>query len=209
MRRFFKRCASFFLVPITQWYLRKERIYFHRGIKVKVYPGVFHPGFFYSTKFLIDYLSTRNLHNQSLLELGCGTGLISIFAAKKGARVTASDISRNAVMNATANAESNHVSVNMITSDLFEGIGPSSFDWIIINPPYYAGVPKNESEQAWYCGPDFEYFRELFKTLGIYTHRDTRTIMVLTLESDLKEIKKIGRENGFEFELLEDRSVLF
>ena len=165
MRRVFKKLVSSFLVPLTRWYLKKERNYSYQGTTVKVVPGVFHPGFFYSTKFLMDFLPARAIQNESLLELGCGTGLISVIAAKRGFKVTASDISPRAVENAISNAKFNQITFRVIHSDLFDVIEKTSFDWIIINPPYYARIAKNEEEFAWHCGENFDYFRKLFLSL--------------------------------------------
>ena len=103
MRKNFKRIISFFLVPLTRWYLRKERQYSYLGVTVKVFSGVFHPGLFYSTTFLINFLLAQKIRNKSLLELGCGTGLLSIISAKNGAVVTASDLSHQAIKNITSN----------------------------------------------------------------------------------------------------------
>ncbi len=209
MRKFFKRCISLVLVPATQWYLRKERIFTYHDVTVKVFPGVFHPGLFYSTKFLIDFLITQSILNKSLLELGCGTGLISIISAKHGAFVSASDVSPTALKNATFNVNSNQVSVDIIQSDVFDNLNGKTFDWIIINPPYYTKSPANESELAWHCGENFEYFQKLFKNLGQHIRTETNTIMVLTLGCELKKIFDIARSNGFQFELIEEKNVLF
>jgi len=209
MRKFFKRCISLVLVPATQWYLRKERTYTYHDVTVKVFPGVFHPGLFYSTKFLIDFLITQPIQGKSLLELGCGTGLISIVCAKRGALVTSSDISKTAVKNSEINVSANQVSVDIIQSDVFDNLGEKKNDWIIVNPPYYAKSPSNESELAWHCGENFEYFQKLFKNLGRHIHPGTNTIMVLTLGCELKKIFDIARTNGFQFELVDERNVLF
>jgi len=209
MRKLFKRFISFFLIPATQWYLRKERTHTYQGVTVKVLPGVFHPGLFYSSKFLIDYLITQPIRNRSLLELGCGTGLISIIGAKQGAIVTASDLSQAAINNATINIKSNKVSVDTIQSDLFDNLKGKIFDWIIINPPYYAKNPSNEIELAWNCGEHFEYFEKLFKDLRHHIHTESKVIMVLTLGCDLKNIFLVANKHGFDFVLIEERNVLF
>lgn len=209
MRKIFKRVASFFLVPITRWYLRKERKFIYNGINVNVFPGVFHPGLFHSTKFILSYLEGKRLEGKSLLELGCGTGLISVFAAKAGANVTASDLSLKALENSKHNARMNGVFVKLIYSDLFDSIDSTRFDWIVINPPYYARTPENEQDLAWYCGENFEYFRKLFASLKDYTHDSSEVIMVLTKGTDLEAIEKIARENDVRMEMLKENSVLF
>jgi release factor glutamine methyltransferase len=209
MRKIFKRFISFFLVPLTRWYLRKERQYSYLGVTVKVFSGVFHPGLFYSTKFLIDFLLTQNIRNKLLLELGCGTGLLSIISASKGAIVTASDLSKQAIENVTSNAIKNQAKITIIHSDLFDRIEQEPFDWIVINPPYYARSPKNEAELAWHCGQEFEYFKKLFSTLESYTHANSQVIMVLTLGCELDKIFEIAKINQFSFELLKEKDVLF
>src|SRR5690606_36369730 len=122
----------------------------------------------------------QDLKNKSVLELGSGTGYLSVAAARAGATVTASDLSLLAVRNTKLNATRNNVSIKVVHSDLFANIS-GTFDWIVINPPYYARNPKNESELAWHCGEDFEYFRRLFSQLGLHIHKDTLLVMVLTL----------------------------
>ena len=209
MRKLFKRCISFFLVPLTRWYLRKERSYTYKGTTVNVIPGVFHPGLFYSTKFLIDYLLEQPIKNKSLLELGCGTGLLSIVAFKAGALVTASDLSSLAIKNVKSNGHRNGVFIHCIHSDLFDAIDKKPFDWIIINPPYYAKTAENEEGLAWYCGENFEYFQKLFGSIKDYMHATTEVIMVLTKGSEVEKILAIGNKHGFEFELIKEKDVLF
>lgn len=209
MRKILKHLTSLFLIPIIQWYLRKERTYTYRGTSVNVFPGVFHPGFFYSTKFLIDYLVDQPIAGKSMIELGCGTGLISIIAAKFGAEVTSTDLSSKAIENIKSNALQQGVSINVIHSDLFDSIQRQKFDWIVINPPYYARTPANEEELAWYAGGNFDYFRRLFASLVHYMHDTTQVIMVLTKGSEVSKILRIGSENGFEFELAKEKDVFF
>lgn len=209
MRKIFKQIISSFLIPLTRWYLRKERQYSYHGVRVSVFPGVFHPGLFYSTKFLIDYVLKQPLKDKSLLELGCGTGLLSIIATQNSAFVTASDLSQRAIENVTLNAKQNQVQIEIIYSDLFDHIGQRKYDWIIINPPYYARSVKTEEELAWHCGQEFEYFKKLFSSLKDYMHSTTQVIMVLTLGCELDKIFEIAKTHQLQFVLLQEKNVLF
>ncbi|MEO8470958.1 MAG: methyltransferase [Chryseolinea sp.] len=209
MRKLFKRIASVFLVPLTQWYLRKERSFRYRGTSVTVTPGVFHPGIFYSTKFLLELLDEQDLRGKRLLELGCGSGLISIVSAKHGANAMATDISTAAIENTTRNAAANKVSISILHSDLFESIPFQKFDIVVINPPYYAGDPVNDAQYAWYCGMNFEYFKKLFATITPYVHQNSLVIMVLTKGSDINTIKQIADTQNISFEMLREKDVLF
>ena len=182
-------------------YTRKEREFSYNDISVKVLPGVFHPGLFISTKVLLNFVNTLKFEGKTFLELGAGTGIISILAAKKGAVVYASDISSKAVENVKLNAAKNNVQINIFTSDLFNNIPDMQFDYIIINPPYYSRDPGEEEEYAWFCGSNFEYFKSLFNSLSNYISKDSKVFMILSEVCDIQKIKSIGMENEFIWKL--------
>ncbi|MEV7595945.1 methyltransferase [Kitasatospora sp. NPDC089797] len=76
----------------------------------------------------------------SFLEVGCGTGVISVTAALSGcASVTALDINDKAVANTVANAERHGVGdrVHALHSDMYAALDPlSRFDTIFWNVPW-------------------------------------------------------------------------
>ena len=183
----------------------KNRSYTYEGIEVKISAEIFPPHFTISTKIFLEYIKTLNLKGKSLLELGCGSGIISLFAASKGANVTASDINNVAIETLKEASKKNNINLNAIYSDLFEELTTYNFDYIIINPPYYPKTPQNIKEQAWFCGEDFEYFKKLFKQLP--RHIALHTWMILSEDCDIEHIKKLALENGLSFELIFKKSV--
>jgi release factor glutamine methyltransferase len=185
------------LKKLANVYTRKEREFSYNNITVKVLPGVFHPGLFFSTKMLLNFVDTLNLESKAFLELGAGTGIISILASKNGATVYASDINSKAVENIKLNVAKNNVQINIFTSDLFNNIPDMQFDFIVINPPYYNRDPRDEEEYAWFCGSNFEYFNSLFNSLSNYIDNDSKVFMILSEVCDIQEIKSIGIENEF------------
>ena len=199
MKSFLKKLLFPVLKSIYNIYSSKERSYSYKGIYVRILPGVFHPGLFFSTKLLIEYISKYDLKDKNVLELGAGSGLISVYCAKLKANVTASDINPIAVENINQNAKLNSVNIKVVESDLFEGIEAKVFDYIIINPPYYPKNPNNDEEFAWFCGNDFQYFRKLFDQMGNYVSNDSKIIMVLSEDCDIEIIKKIGEQSHFIF----------
>lgn len=181
---------------------RREQLVTRNSLKIRVFPGVFHPVYFFSTQILVDYLSKQDLTGKSLLELGAGSGMISCFAASKGAVVTATDINPTAVQGVRENAKANEVSVQCIQTDLLEGLDPNQFDWIIINPPYYRKNPGNVAEKAFFCGENLDYFLRLFKDLGQRWNGLSTGIMILSEDCELQAIEAIAGNNGVRLQLI-------
>jgi release factor glutamine methyltransferase len=105
-----------------------------------------------------SYLLLRSVEvspGQTLLEMGSGSGLLSVHAAKLGASVTAVDISPEAVECTRRNANKNGVRVNARVSDLFQNVS-GYFDVIAFNPPYLPSEARSTSwiEMSWSGGEE-------------------------------------------------------
>jgi len=194
--------------PFLEKYLSKKRIYTYGNIKLQIPPEVFHPGFFTSTQFLLQYIKKLTLQGKNFLELGAGNGLISIYAAKQDAKVTATDINHVAIEFLRINSEENNFRLNIVQSDLFENISVQQFDIIAINPPYYKKNPQTLIDHAWYCGENGEFFFDLFRQLLKYIHKDSVVIMVLCDGCDLGMIEEAANQNGFKLSCVQIKQSL-
>lgn len=195
MRTVLKIIAANTYRPLLVRYLSKPRTYRYKDIDLIIPPQVFHPGFFFSTKFLLRYVSRLPLFGKTFLELGAGSGLISIFAARKGAIVTATDISEIAVEYLHRNSQRNNVKLKIVHSDLFSSMPSEKFDFIAINPPYYKKQPLTDKDHAWFCGENGEYFSNLFSTLAGYTHAGSVVLATLCEGCDIEMVRKIAASN--------------
>ena len=182
-------------------YLKKPRKYSYNDISVWVEPGVFPPFLTLSTKILLEFIAPMPLAGKRFLELGCGCGIISILAAKKGADVTASDINQAALKALEKNAAENHVALRIVYSDLFGDLKDQMFDYIVINPPYYPRTPKSDAEHAWFCGENFDYFRKLFAQLPLFMTNANHIYMILSQDCEIETIKSMAEENHIGFTL--------
>ncbi|WP_053990972.1 methyltransferase [Mangrovimonas sp. TPBH4] len=207
MRRYLKRLIDPLIGYGFRAYHSKPRRYSYKGLTVMVHPEVFPPHFTLSTKILMDYISDLTLSGKSLLELGCGSGILSLFAASKGAKVTASDINQEALKGLEQDAELNQQEIELIESNLFKNIPHSDFDYIIINPPYYPKDPKNNQEKAWYCGQDFQYFKALFPVLSKYCTPQNSILMILSQDCPLDSIRAIASQNGFQLQPVHSKKI--
>lgn len=103
------------------------------------------------TEMLVELVLERikGAEQPRILEVGCGTGCISLSLAKEaGAQVTATDISPDAVACATRNVEALELgeSVRIVETDCVDGIeGP--FDVLVSNPPYIPTAVMEELDE--------------------------------------------------------------
>ncbi|GAB2831711.1 class I SAM-dependent methyltransferase [Ferruginibacter profundus] len=183
--------------PLLVKYLSKTRTYRYKDIRMSIPPEVFHPGFFFSTQLLLQHINRIDVNQKQFLELGCGSGLIAMVAAKKNAIVTATDINTIAIEALKKNCVQNNVTIKVITSDLFLNVPPQQFDIIAINPPYYKKQPVNAKDHAWLCGENGEYFASLFATLAGYIHADSEVLMILFDGCDMEMIYAMAAKNNF------------
>ena len=208
MRKILKKIASPFLQKASAIYLKKRRKYSFKDITVWVEPTVFPPFITISTKLLLEFIEPLDLKGKTFLELGCGCGIISILAAQKGAFVTATDINQIALNALQENAKENQVNIEIIESDLFQKLQNRTFDFVVINPPYYPKNPSSIAENAWFCGENFEYFESLFSQLPIYLTIENSTYMILSEDCELEKIKAIAFQNGIKFHLKKETKVI-
>lgn len=197
------------LVPITRKYLGHDRSSKFLGLSLKIPTGIFHPSLFFSTTTLGKYLLSQNLMGKKILEIGCGSGALSILAAKQGANVFCTDINPKAVLTTKKNAVENKVQLNSIQSDLFESITEKNFDIILNNPPYYPKNPINLEEHAWYAGKDFGYFKNLFAQTSNYLVPKGVLLLVLTDDCDIDQINLLASAQNLVIEILYTRTTIF
>lgn len=190
-----------------KWYLSSPRWYTYEDLQIRLLPTVFHPGWLVSTKTLLNLLSELELTGKNVLELGAGSGLIALVAARKGALVTASDINPMAIQAIHESARHNKLNITIIESDLFDAINEHEFDYILINPPYFPKDPADDWDKAFFCGSHFEYFHKLFGQIGAYMSDLTKTYMILNEYCNMEIIDSIARKNKLLLTLTEAKMV--
>ena len=76
----------------------------------------------------------------TVLEVGAGTGLVTLAAARSGARVVATDLNLEALRRLRAVARSERLVAELVRTDLAAGLG--RFDRVLANPPYLPTRPE-------------------------------------------------------------------
>jgi len=86
-----------------------------------------------TTHLMIQQMLDMNLEGKKVLDMGCGTSVLAIYAKQRGASdVTAIDIDEWSVENSIENAERNSVSLH-ISQGTAENLGEETFDTILAN----------------------------------------------------------------------------
>lgn len=171
------------------------------GKPILVLPEVLNPRLFLTGEFLAEALSqgassyANNRPSQMLstlippgsivLDMGTGSGVGAVFAARNAARVVAVDVNPEAVRCARINVLLHHAEdrVDVIEGDLFEPVADMRFDVILFNPPYFQGQPRTNFERALWSDGLHDRFAE-----GLAGHLKQDGCALLLLSSVGQEI---------------------
>ena len=128
---------------------RLERVH---GIPFIVTPSVFNPKVPRTGEFFASQIDARLVQQDwEVLDMGTGSGVCAIFAARHAHRVVAVDINEAAVRCAGINTRLNHLEhkIDVRQGDLFAPVQGEKFDLILFNPPFLRGTPTDDRDRAW------------------------------------------------------------
>lgn len=185
----------------------RDNHYVYKNIHLELTPSIFHPKYFSSSQLLLEWVEHNISEGDRMIEIGCGSGISSLRAAQKGASVWAVDINPEAVEQLKINAENNRISLQVFESNLLKSVPKHTWDYVLVNPPFYPKKPDNNKDFAWYCGENFEFFTDLFKQLSQLENQPT-VFMTLSDDCDNESIKTIANNEGFHFQMKEERKQL-
>ncbi|MEZ6087233.1 MAG: methyltransferase [Pirellulaceae bacterium] len=124
------------------------------GVALRILPGIYKP--LDEEHRLIDFIES----GKAVLDVGCGSGVLTVFAAMKSAHVTAVDISPQAIKNTQLNCRNLGIeNVSILLSNMYDAVD-QKFDYIVSYPPLFQVAFKNHDKQ-WCTSKTF--LEELFK----------------------------------------------
>lgn len=161
----------------------------------------------YETEILVDLIINDNSNNKKVLDIGTGSGAISLALSKnlKDSKVIGVDISKNAIDLANENKiKLNINNVEFKESDIFSNID-DKFDIIVSNPPYinkedFEKLDKKlyyEPQNALYGGEDGLYFyKKIIKNAKNFLNKNGK--IYLEIGYDQKDsISNLLEEYGY------------
>jgi release factor glutamine methyltransferase len=171
------------------------------GFAIKVVPSVFHPRFFGSSRIFAKYLVTTGLSGKRFLDLGTGSGIIGLYAARAGATVTAVDINPRAVDCASENARRAGLRLDCRQSDLFSALADEAFDVIAWNPPFFPKCVESPAQAAFNAGAGYEVISRFANKVREHLAPYGRAFLVLSMDLDMSEWSRIFATAGLRLEV--------
>ncbi|WP_327318662.1 HemK2/MTQ2 family protein methyltransferase [Streptomyces sp. NBC_01235] len=117
-----------------------------------------------------------------VLDLGTGSGLLAVEAARLGGRVTAVDISWRAIAATWLNALLNGQSLHVRHGDLATAVPGRRFDLVTANPPYVpapSATPPRGLARAWDAGRDGRLLIDRICDTAPTVLRPTGTLLIV------------------------------
>lgn len=118
-------------------------------IRIETHPDVYPP----SDDSILLISSLDVVKGERVLEVGCGSGVVSIHCARHGCDVTSVDINPEAVKLTARNAELNGADIDVKESDVYSDVD-GVFDTIVFNLPYLPVDEDGLLAKSWSGGPD-------------------------------------------------------
>jgi len=183
------------------------------GLVLELHPEVYEPA---EDSFqLAEAIDVKQ--NDSVFEIGTGTGIVALECARRGANVVCSDVNPFAVelvkRNYTKNKSLLTGSLDVRLGDLFTVVKENEkFDVIIFNPPYLSTKKEDlVGGSGWFDvavdgGVDgLSTTKRFIKELSKYLKKDGRSFFIFSSLSDRSKLEKILSEFGFKSKVVLSR----
>ncbi|MHA1637253.1 MAG: HemK2/MTQ2 family protein methyltransferase [Candidatus Thorarchaeota archaeon] len=175
-----------------------------------LFDGVYPPS--EDTFLLLDAVNVSE--DDIVLEVGCGSGFITVNLCKIVEKLVALDISLDAVRNTQENLRKNNLSnkCGVIQSNLLKGLSPNcKFSVILFNPPY---LPKEDFEtkmdQALVGGSvGIEITERFIHGAVMHLQENGSLYVVVSSLADTSKIKQILCQYGFQITTVAEENVFF
>ncbi|MDP7610234.1 MAG: methyltransferase, partial [Candidatus Woesearchaeota archaeon] len=142
----------------------------------------------------------------NILDIGTGSGVLAVEAAKNAETVVGVDIDEKAIKYCKKNVKDEKI--RFFKGNLFKDV-KGKFDLIVFNPPY---LPKDkEDKDIAHCGGKhgYEVVERFIREVGDYLEPDGKVLLLFSSLTNKEKVDGFVKENLLGFELLEEKSFFF
>lgn len=167
-------------------------------------PGVFNPLLGEGSILMRD--CKKYLYGNNVLEIGTGSGALSILSSEKSKSIIATDISPLAVECAKKNVKRLNLEnkIEVRQGDLFEPVKGEIFDKIILNPPFIEGKANSFIENSYYDS-NYETLTSFFNNVRNYLTEEGNIILCFGSVGDINYLNWLITANHFNVQFIENR----
>lgn len=169
------------------------------------------------TFLLIDALKQESLAGKKIVEIGCGSGLVSMFIAKRARIVHALDINPLAALVTLLNSRKNNIfNVHVMNMNLLDAFkGTFKADGLIFNPPY---LPEDDLTRdlsfherlMYYGGKEGINLSIIFLKRAInHLKKNGAIYLISSTLSNIKKLKEKISLLGLKYEILKEDKFFF
>lgn len=177
------------------------------NIKISLFEGVYPPKL--DSFLLAEELMKTITKSHKVLDIGAGSGILAILAAKTGAFTVATDVHEGSVKCARYNASLNNAELDARIGNLFDPLSEGELFDVIVSNPTSLPTPPNERHNEYTvrnidAGPDGRKYLDLLITQAPKYLKEGGYF--LTLHSNFANIERTKDRLeglGFEVELKE------
>lgn len=141
-----------------------------------------------------------------VLELGCGSGILSLIVAQKAKQVIGVDTNILAIENSNLNAALNRVcNVIFFEGDGYNPVQGQQFDLIFSNPPFYwSSESKEDTSVCVVPHPETPLIYKMIKGIHLYLKPEGKLFFVTSSFSENDQLEQIITTEALSF----SRSIL-
>lgn len=192
---------------LAVWLIKKIQRYGPHKVLVmgrtyEVSDNVFNPKFYYTSEFMARHIIVSP--QDSVLDVGTGSGILAITAGQRASSVVAVDINPEAVSFARRNVKAHGLEevITVMEGDLFSPLEPRhGFNVILFTPPYLEGKPDTVFDQSLF-DHDKELIKRFFKEAKRYLKPGGYVQMLYSSIADPEKALKITADLGWNHKLV-------
>jgi release factor glutamine methyltransferase len=188
---------------------RHDRLVIERvaGAPLVVLPEVLNPRLFVTGEFFAGALDARLIRpGVRVLDMGTGSGVCAVAAARLGADVVAIDVNPAAARCARINALLSGLErrIDVREGDLFAPVAGERFDVALFNPPYLRGTPRRPLDRALWAEDVVERYAA---ALPAHIAPGGCGLLLLSSRGDEAAFLEAFRAQGFAVEAFATRKI--
>jgi release factor glutamine methyltransferase len=154
---------------------------------------------------MLEAVAKLPVEGKKLLDVGTGSGILGLFCAMRGARVTVTEVDETALRRALRVAETLGLRIETILSDVFSDV-EGLFDVILFNPPY---LPSLAVEDKTIDGGQGGVMLSSQFLDELSDHLDRRGTALLLVSSLNEPESLISQHPEFQFSAIAKRPLFF